>query len=130
MTDGLSFEQALSLQPVWVQYWVLWLTIVSLGGGVLLLIWRSTRMAGLLTLAATVCAGFMLQWLYSLEGFTKLLGLSHVVFWTPLVVFLGLRLRRDTYRPIPRSVLIVLVVSLVASLAFDYIDVVRYMLRA
>ena len=62
-------------------------------------------------------------------GYVRLLGLPHLIFWIPLVIYLILRVCRGTPIETPyRQVLYVLIGTLLISLAFDAQDVVRYLL--
>jgi hypothetical protein len=65
--------------------------------------------------------------MYWLIGYVRLLGLSHVLWWTPLFAWLLPLLR--TERPAGRFRIWVylLVASDLASLAIDYVDVFRYL---
>jgi len=81
----------------------------------------------LLAVTAAMVAAMMA--LYAAVGFVRLLGLPHLVFWTPLVVWLVVRLRAETPPPTPqRQALWLLVGSYVVSLGFDLADVIRYAL--
>jgi hypothetical protein len=69
-----------------------------------------------------------MQWLYGELGYVRLLGLAHVLFWTPLAIYLYLRLKNpDVVTPF-RQVMWFLLLTMLVSLAFDYTDIVRYLL--
>lgn len=124
----MSFADALALQPTWVG---LWLNCLLFGAFILplaLLIWRPTRMAALLTLAAGIIAGISINWMYSRLGYVKLLGLPHIILWGPLVVYLITRMRREDIPKWPWRILFMIVATLLVSLAFDVVDVARYAL--
>ena len=61
-------------------------------------------------------------------GYVRLLGIVHVILWTPLFVYLLRRAWHGEMRPGFRVVMWLFVVSLAISLVFDYVDVVRYLL--
>jgi hypothetical protein len=63
-------------------------------------------------------------------GYVKLLGLPHVLIWTPLVFFLLAQARKADMPVWPRRVIWVIVGTIVVSLVFDYVDVARYLLGA
>lgn len=66
--------------------------------------------------------------LFELNGFNRLLGLSHVIWWTPLVLYLLRRLSGTEFSsPFGRWVR-VLIATNGLSLVVDYIDVMRYIL--
>ena len=124
----MTFEEAIAAQPAWV---VIWLYILLAGGFVLpfaLLIWRQSRIPGIATILANLAAGFGVAWLYGQMGYVKLLGLPHILFWTPLVIYLATQIRRPDMPLWPRRIMIVVVAVLLISLAFDYTDVARYIL--
>jgi hypothetical protein len=79
-------------------------------------------------LAAFVGAALFMQTLYALNGFNRLLGLAHVVFWTPLVVYLARQRPRLEAGSSVSSWVTILLVTNVVSLVVDYIDVVRHLL--
>ncbi len=124
----MTLEEAIAQQPQWVQ---IWLNILPLGAFVLpavLLIWRQTRVAGLVSLIVSATAAYGVVWLYDRMGYVKLLGLPHLLLWTPLVIYLVGQFRRDDLPQIPRVLLGAVIATLLISLAFDFSDVIRYIL--
>ena len=124
----MTFGEAMALQPTWVQ---IWLNVLLLGAFILplsFLIWRQSRVAGIATIAVSVVAGFSIAWMYSQLGYVKLLGLPHVILWTPLAVFLWRQIRRADMPAWPRRLMSVSLVIIVISLVFDYADVARWLL--
>lgn len=66
--------------------------------------------------------------LFALAGYGRLLGLAHVLFWTPLLVLL---LRGRALREAPGAYgiwLRILFMTNAVSLVIDYTDVARYLL--
>ncbi len=122
----MDLQSAIALQPAGVQFWVMWLTVAALGGAVLLMVWRESRVAGLSLLAASVAAGLTMEWLFALQGYSKLLGTAHIPFWTPWVVYAVLLLRAGNQRMAPRVLLSLILVTLVISLIFDYANMGLY----
>jgi hypothetical protein len=124
----MTLSEAIAQQPQWVQYWlnVLICGIVLLP--ITLLIWKQTRLTAIVTIAASVLAGFGVSWLYDRLGYVKLLGLPHIVLWTPLAMYLYGQIRRQDMPMWARRILIVVLAVFLVSLAFDYIDVARYVL--
>ncbi len=124
----MTLEEAIAQQPQWVQ---IWLNILLLGAFILpavLLIWRQTRVAGLVSLIVSATAAYGVVWLYDRMGYVKLLGLPHLFLWTPLVIYLVGQFRRDDLPQIPRVLLGAVIATLLISLAFDFSDVIRYIL--
>ncbi|WP_415403280.1 hypothetical protein [Tateyamaria sp. SN3-11] len=124
----MTFNEAMALQPTWVQ---LWLNILFFGAFVLplaLLIWRETRLAAVLTVLASVAAAVSINWLYAQMGYVKLLGLPHLIFWGPVVVYLWRLQGQGHVRLWPRRIIWVVVAIICVSLAFDAVDVIRWLL--
>ena len=124
----MTLNQAIALQPLWVQYW---LYVVILGIVVLpltLLMWKQTRLTALITVAASILAGVGVSKLYDQLGYVKLLGLPHVILWTPLVWYLWRQIKRNDMPEWPRRIMMLVLAVFVASLVFDYVDVARYVL--
>jgi|TARA_R110002049_G_scaffold10127_2_gene50287 hypothetical protein len=126
----MSFEDAIALQPTWVAWWLNWLFIGAFVLPFALLIWRQSRVVGLVTLLSSFLAAAAVYGLFGQLGYVKLLGLPHVLIWTPLVAYLYRKQGKD-YMPVwPRRIIWVVMVTITISLAFDYVDVIRYALGA
>ena len=87
-----------------------------------------SRTEAQVVLAAWIANALFMTGLAQAMGFVRLLGISHVIFWTPLVVWL-FRLRkqirfRETYG---RWITIPMLTNR-TSLVVDYIDMVRYLM--
>jgi hypothetical protein len=124
----VTLGEAIALQPLWVRTW---LNVLIFGIVVLplsLLVWRQTRITSIVIIAASVLAGFGVSWLYDAFGYVKLLGLPHIILWTPLAYYLFTQIKRPDMPLWPRRILIAIVTVFLISLAFDYVDVLRYAL--
>lgn len=124
----MSFSDAVATMPALLRLWVLWLTIVMIAAPLILLAWQQTRRDGVVILAASVAVVVSMHWLYAQVGFVRLLGLPHVLIWTPLAVYLALRLREGIVPALPRIVIWIFLASILISLAFDYTDILRWLL--
>jgi len=114
--------------PSWLS---IWLPILMLGAFALplaLLIWKSTRVTALICVAASLLGGIGVNYLYVNMGYVKLLGLPHLVVWTPLVIFLWFKINNPAIEKAARVVMSVVLATIVISLAFDYVDVARYVM--
>ncbi|RME43076.1 MAG: hypothetical protein D6795_20015 [Deltaproteobacteria bacterium] len=121
--NPLTFFGHVFEQPVGLILWLFWLAAVN----TLSLVFLRHR-EGRWVLAAWVGNILFMSCLYSIVGYTRLLGLSHVLFWTPLVVFLARRLTHlDPGSRFGRWIVVLLSTNTI-SLLIDYIDVVRYLL--
>ena len=122
----MTFQEATLQLPTWVQ---LWLNVLLLGAFILpvtLFIWRQTRLVALITLLASGIAAFSIFSMYDSLGMVRLLGLPHVILWTPLVIYLFGVLRKPDLPVIPKWILRFTITTIVISLIFDYLDVIRY----
>ncbi|MGJ8616764.1 MAG: hypothetical protein ACSHWS_07960 [Sulfitobacter sp.] len=124
----MTMEEAIALQPAWVGIWLNWLFFGAFILPVALLIWRQSRLAAVLTVGVGVLAGAAVYFLYEQLGYVKLLGLPHVILWTPLAYYLFQQIKRPDMPDWPRRIIWVVLITLLISLAFDYVDVIRYLL--
>jgi hypothetical protein len=128
MDAVLTMEEAIELQPAWIGMWLNWLMIGGVFLPLVLFVWPSTRIAALLSVLAAVGSGLAVFFMYNKMGYVKLLGLPHVILWTPLVWYYLTLLRGDTIPLIARYVMYVVLATILISLAFDYVDFIRYIL--
>ncbi len=124
----MTFQDAVAHQPLWVRLWLDWLLFVVIALPFALLVWKQSRIVVLAALIADIPAGLGTAWIYQHMGYVKLLGLAHVFFWTPLAVYLYMQLKRTDLPQWPRWIIMVVLATLVISLAFDYTDALRYIL--
>ncbi len=124
----MSFQDAILAQPLWLQIWVYWMAGINLAAIPLLLIGRSTRkdavVVAILNLGSALLAGYI----FDQHGWIRLLGLGHLIFWTPLAIYLWRRLARG---PVPqpyRAIMLALLATLLVSLPIDAVDAIRYLL--
>lgn len=122
----MSFEEQAALLPQWVQIWMNVLVVLAPLCILVMLIFKATRKPGFVALVLTVLAFGSTILLHGQMGMVRLLGLGHVVFWTPLVIYLFRWQRQNTAPVLPRLAVIVLIVMIVAALVFDYYDVIRW----
>ncbi len=111
--------------PAWLQIWVAWL-IVANSAAVLFLREKPARWV----LAAWLANLVVMTALAELSGFNRLLGLSHVLVWTPLLIYLyRLGRRGDGFSGASRYErwIRTLFVTDLLSLVVDYLDVARYL---
>lgn len=124
----MSFAQAMAAQPQWV---VIWMNVLLAGGFILpvaLLIWHETRLAGLTSVLGNALNAVVVTAMYNQMGYVKLLGLPHLVLWGPLVVYLVVLARDPATRVWPARICWVVAATLGISLAFDTVDVLRWLM--
>ena len=124
----MTLEEAMALQPEWVMMWVYVLVAGAFVAPVVLLIWKASRKAGIITLVASLLAGFGVQMMFDAMGYVKLLGLPHLILWVPIVVFLMAQQARGDMTNWPRRIIWFIIAIICISLVFDFIDVARWIL--
>lgn len=119
-----AFEADIGTAPLWVQYWLKFMGVVLMLAIPFAFVRVEARWA-MLVIALTLPAMIAL---HSVIGYVRLLGIVHVVIWTPFVIYLWRR--RDRWRvkeTISGKWVLVLFATMIVSLAFDYTDVVRWL---
>jgi hypothetical protein len=124
----VTLSQAIATQPLWVQYWLYILVFSIVIMPLSLLFWKQTRFTAIIIVAASMLAGIGVSKLYDQLGYVKLLGLPHVILWTPLAYYLFKQVRRQDMPVWPRRIMWVVLAVFIVSLVFDYVDVARYVL--
>jgi hypothetical protein len=124
----MTFEEAIALQPAWLGLWLNWLFFGAFVLPVSLLIWRQSRFVAVVSVVCSVVAGGGVYWLYGQLGYVKLLGLPHILIWTPLAAWLLAQMRRADMPVWPRRIIGVVLATILISLVFDYVDAVRYIM--
>ena len=124
----MTFHDAMFSATGWILYWFYWLGFAMVATPVALLFSKATRRDALIVLATNIIVVLSMGWLYDQIGYVRLLGIVHVIFWTPLFVYLWRRAKNHAVALPLRLVIWVFVGTLAISLAFDYVDVVRYLL--
>lgn len=121
-----GFEAQAVLLPQWVQIWMNVLVTSVMICIMITLAFPGARKTGLIALVLTIMAFGSTIWLHGQFGMVRLLGLGHIVFWTPLVVVIAMRLRRGAVPIFPKIALSVMALVIVAALVFDYFDLFRW----
>lgn len=120
-----AFSRDLAAGPAWVEVWVNFIGLVFM----LAIPFAFVRVEARWAVLAMALALPSMLGLYSIVGFVRLLGIVHVVYWTPLAIYLW---RRRAQWRVKESLagkwIALLFATIVVSLAFDYTDVVRYLL--
>ena len=110
-------------QPWWLLIWLGWLATVNLTS----LAFLSEVEARWVLVAFAGSFLFMLI-LDEVNGYNRLLGLGHMVFWTPLSIYLYRKLDTLVGPRLFESWVRVLLATIGLSLVIDYVDVLRYLL--
>jgi len=118
MRNPFRFFIELSQQPIWIPIWVFFLMVINVASVVF---W--TEPLAKIIFAIFMISAMLMMALYSKYGFEKILGIGHVL-WIPLALYLltMLPVADATFN----NYLIVLLISISISLAFDIVDVWKY----
>jgi len=124
MQNPLQMFSDMYAVGLWVVVWVGWLLLIQMASVLFL-----KEPEGKYTLASLMASGAFMMTQYSLTGYTNLLGLGHIVFWFPLVIYL-LKRHREWERDSKLNIwLNVLVISLSLSLIIDFFTVGKALLQ-
>lgn len=129
--EPATLGEAIATQPNWLQGWVMILVITHVLAIPFVVYrddgrWR-VRLEALAIFVSFLVAGAFMGWLYQRVGYVRLLGLPHLLFWTPVYVWI-LRRRRDFAGSLFGRYLPLYLVVAGISLVVDAVDVVRYLL--
>ncbi len=129
--DPATLGEAIAMQPFWLKSWMYLLGATNL----VAVFFLAKRVAGkwrprweaLAILIGFLAAGAFMEWLYEQYGYVRLLGLAHLVFWTPVYVWIFGRRRElvGAYAIFGKYILFYLLMNGI-SLVIDLIDVIRY----
>ncbi|MEX2206449.1 MAG: hypothetical protein WEF50_09510, partial [Myxococcota bacterium] len=121
---------AMATEPLWLRAWLA--VLVSVYIAALLFIvrreagsWR-VRAEPIAILASFLGSAVLMNAIYAQVGYVRLLGLAHLVFWTPVFVWIVYRRRAIGTGSLFRKYLHAYLLIAGVSLLIDAIDVVRY----
>lgn len=127
-----TLADAIATEPLWLQAW-----IMILAGTHLLSVafvahrtdtgWK-VRAESVAILVSFFMAAAAMGWLYDRIGYVRLLGAAHLVFWTPVYIWILARRKDLGVRTLFGKYLLVYLVVAGISLLIDAIDVVRHLL--
>lgn len=111
--------------PTWVLVWVNAMVLVLALAIPFAFSYREARwilLGTVLGMIGTIIA-------YAAFGYTRLLGLGHILFWTPTLIYIiTVRGRKTYHESLFSRWLIVAALIMGISLAFDVIDLLRWVL--
>lgn len=127
-----TLNDAIATEPMWLQAWVYTLVLTHLIA-ILFVVARAdgkwlVRYEPMAILVSFIAAGVFMGWLYEQVGYVRLLGLAHLVFWTPAFVWVFLRRKAIGTASIFGKYIVLYLVIAGISLFIDLIDVIRYFL--
>ena len=120
-----AFQAEIKAGPTWIY---IWLNILSLVVMLSIPFAFISRQARWILLSILLIFPTMI-WLYGEIGYVRLLGIVHIIFWTPLMIYLWHGRGQWRVGDTLTGKWLVLVFFVIAiSLAFDYTDVIRWLL--
>ena len=121
----MTLDEYAAHGPAWVLYWMYWMGFINFAA--IFFVWKKVEARWILA-AMIANMVFMGQFLFPTYGYVRLLGLSHIIFWTPLAIYL---FRRNVFQK-PKGIydlyLLAVLITISVSLVFDYIDLARYLM--
>ena len=118
--DGVLMDGIMQM-PIGWKLWVFWMMIVNTAS-----IFFLKHNEGRYCLALWIPNGITMTLLAEQLGYVRLLGVSHIIWWTPLIIYLFLRRKQFDLKTLSGKWAVVLLVTNSVALAFDYVDLIRY----
>lgn len=120
-----NYEADLANAPQWVRYWLDFMGFVM----ILSIPFSFVRREAIWVLVAFIAIQPLGVLFYSIWGFQKILGASHLLPWIPLAIYLWTRRARWQVRQTwSGKWLAVVFCTICVSLVFDITDTVRFLL--
>lgn len=123
----MTLPEAMIAHAPWLN---IWLKVLMLGlfiAPLAMLFWRDSRMLGLAGLIAGIAGAVAIDMMFRATGYTRLLGIGHVLFLTPFAWVMWQNLQQGALSGWPRRIVMFSLTVAAISLVFDYVDVLRYL---
>lgn len=129
MENQLPFNEAMfSLASGWLTVWLYWMAFAIAVTPLVLIFSKATRLDAVIVFFTNLAMFVGMSWIYDQMGYVRLMGIVHVILWSPLLIYLLLRAKKGEM-PLPcRLVMWMFAATLAVSLVFDYTDTIRYLL--
>lgn len=124
MDIKLDLINRISEGPQWIYWW----TRVIDSSNWLLIPFAFFDARARWSLLAWLCNIVMIITLYNVFGYTRILGLSHIIAWTPLLIYLIKNRKPFDQENWAGRYLYWFMAVITVSLLFDYYDLARYVL--
>ncbi|WP_237058661.1 hypothetical protein [Microbulbifer sediminum] len=124
---------AAATEATWLRWWFRIMILTNLAAVFFILRKRlsgglTARPEALAILVAFVASAVTMNWLYDWVGYVRLLGVTHLVFWTPVYFWLLGKFLRDAYTGPFRVYAFIYLVVAGTCLLTDAADVIRFLL--
>ncbi len=126
-----TLGDAIGTEPAWLQAWVLILGVVHIAA-VAFVVGRDRgrwviRPEPIAVVASFIAAALFMTWLYSQVGYVRLLGLAHLVCWTPVYLWILARRRTIGGGTLFAKWIYAYLSIAGVSLVIDAVDVIRHL---
>ncbi len=129
MENQMPFNEAMfTLASGWLTVWLYWMSFAIIVTPLVLVFSKATRFDAAIVLLTNIAMLVGMGWVYEQMGYVRLMGIVHVILWTPLFGYLFFRAKNGEMPLLCRLVIWMFVATLAVSLVFDYTDVIRYLL--
>ena len=108
-------------QPPLLRAWIMFMVLVNLSS-VFFLQHLGARWVFFLNIGSLILMSYM----YKRFSYSRILGLPHVVFWTPLVWIIWQQIKLVGLSSAYGMWLVIIFITNSISLLFDYVDVTRF----
>ncbi len=120
-------RDVLMLSPV-IVVWSGWMFGLSVITPIVLLLFPGEWRDRIVVAAACAAVIVLMPLWHAQVGYVRLVALPHIVIWTPLAIYLYRRRKHFAAHWPVRWTVAALMLTIVVSLGFDYVDVLRYLL--
>ena len=129
MENQIPFNEAMfSLASGWMIVWLYWMSFAITVTPLVLIFSKATRLDAVIVFLTNLAMFVGMAWIYEQMGYVRMMGIVHVILWTPLFIYLFLRAKKGEMPLLCRLAIWMFVATLAVSLVFDYTDVARYLL--
>ena len=129
MENQMPFNEAMfTLASGWMIVWLYWMSFAIIVTPTVLIFSKATRLDAVIVFLTNLAMFVGMAWIYEQMGYVRMMGIVHVILWTPLFIYLFLRAKKGEMPLLCRLAIWMFVATLAVSLVFDYTDVARYLL--
>lgn len=120
----MTMMETAATAPAPLSWWLNWLGLVLVAAPLLMLALRGSRREGAVALGVIALTWVIVEAMHGRFGYVRLLGLPHLILWTPLIWWLARR--RGGMKPLARAAATVFIVTVALCLVIDATDTARW----
>lgn len=129
LENQIPFNEAMfTLATGWMTVWLYWMAFAITVTPLVLVLSKATRIDAVIVFLTNIAMLVGMSWLYDQVGYVRLMGIVHVILWTPLFIYLVRRAKNGEMPVLSRLAMWMFAATLAVSLVFDYTDTARYLL--